>query len=93
LAAVTETAARMFEKFIFNRMTARQQVNYLRKKGIILGTRTKEGRKIHIYMLKDLFIEVLYQNDNADLEAEKVSILEGLDNLNSYLEKEFRASF
>ena len=74
-------------------MTARQQVNYLRKKGIILGTRTKEGRKIHIYMLKDLFIEVLYQNDNADLEAEKVSILEGLDNLNSYLEKEFRASF
>ena len=74
-------------------MTARQQVNYLRKKGIILGTRTKEGRKIHIYMLKDLFIEVLYQNDNADLEAEKVSILEGLDNLNSYLDKEFRESF
>ena len=83
----------MFEKFIFNRMTARQQVNYLRKKGIMLGTRTKEGRKIYIYMLKDLFIEVLYQSDNADLEAEKVSILEGLDNLNSYLEKEFRASF
>ncbi len=83
----------MFEKFIFHRMSARQQVNYLKKKGIILGTRAKEGRKIYIYMLKDLFIEVLYQNDDADNEPEKVSTLEGLDNLNSYLEKEFRASF
>ena len=83
----------MFEKFIFNRMSTRQQISYLRKKGIVLGTRAKDGRKVYIYMLKDLFIEVLYQNDNADQDAEKIRILEGLDNLNRYLEKEFRASF
>jgi len=93
LAKVEETTLAMLEKFIFYRMSASQQVNYLRKKGIVLGTRAKEGRKIYIYMLKDLFIEVVYHNDNADGDAEKVSILKGLDSLNSYLESEFKATF
>lgn len=93
LASVSPNLTQMLEKFIFNRMSARQQVNYLKKKGVILGTRVKDGRRMYIYMLRDLFIEVLYENDNTDREAEKVSILEGLDNLNRYLEKEFKASF
>ncbi len=83
----------MFTSFFFSRMNPRQQIKMLRRKGIILGTRVKDGRKVYIYMLKDLFAEVLYKNDNADDEAEKISILRGLDNLNNYLENEFRASF
>lgn len=59
----------------------------------MLGTRMKDGRAIHIYMLKDLFVEVIFKGDNIENEAESLNIVRGLDNLNEYLEKEFRASF
>jgi hypothetical protein len=59
----------------------------------MLGTRGKEGRRIHIYMVKDLFVEVIFKNDNLDDEAETLTTLRGLDNLNDYLEKEFKESF
>lgn len=59
----------------------------------MLGTRLKEGRRIFIYMLGDLFVEVKFVADNIDNDAEDLNILRGLDNLNNYLEKEFRASF
>jgi hypothetical protein len=83
----------MFFKFFFDRMSLQKKVNYLKKKGIMLGTRVKDGRKIHIYMLRDLFIEVIFQNDSMDNEAESLNTLRGLENLNEYLEKEFKASF
>ena len=70
-----------------------KQVGYLKKKGIALGTRLKGGRKIYIYMLSDLFVEVYYKNDNADEAPEKLNVLRGLNSLNEYLEKEFRTSF
>jgi hypothetical protein len=83
----------MILRFFFNRMSTQNQIAYLRKKGVMLGTRIKEGRKIYIYMLSDLFIEVIYKNDNSEADAEALYTLRGLDNLNDYLEKEFRASF
>lgn len=83
----------MFLRFFFTRMSLQKQAVYLKKKGIMLGTRLKEGRKIYIYMISDLFAEVLFKNDDTDNEAEQLNILRGLDNLNDYLEKEFKASF
>lgn len=83
----------MFLKFFFSRFSSQKQINILRKKGIILGTRIKDGRKIYIYMLKELFVEVIFKNDNVDENPEKLNILNGLKNLNSYLEKEFKTSF
>ncbi len=83
----------MFLKFFFRRMSLSKQVSYLKKKGIMLGTRLKDGRKIHIYMLRDLFVEVVYQEDNIDKEPETLNMVRGLDNLNDYLEREFKASF
>ncbi len=74
-------------------MSLKKQTDYLRKRGILLGTRMKEGRKIHIYMLTNLFVEVTFANDNPDDSAENIYTLTGLKNLNEYLEKEFRASF
>ncbi|HTJ49581.1 MAG TPA: hypothetical protein VL443_09025 [Cyclobacteriaceae bacterium] len=59
----------------------------------MLGTRMKDGRKIYIYMLRDLFVEVTYKNDNVDEAPEKLNMLNGLKNLNSYLEREFKTSF
>jgi hypothetical protein len=44
-------------------------------------------------MLSDLFIEVLYRNDNADESPEKLNMLRGLNSLNEYLENEFKTSF
>jgi hypothetical protein len=83
----------MLLKFIFKQFSINRQVNFLKKKAIVLGTRMKDGRRIHIYMFRNLFVEVIYKNDNADDQPEKVNMMTGLKSLNSYLEKEFKASF
>ena len=58
-----------------------------------MGTRVKDGRKIYVYMLRGLFVEVIYEQDNNSEAPEHVHILKGLKNLNAHLEKEFRATF
>jgi hypothetical protein len=83
----------MILQFFFKRLSVEKQVEYLKKKGIALGTRAKNGRKIYIYMLRDLFVEVLYKNDNTEEAPEKLNMMKGLKNLNEYLENEFKASF
>jgi hypothetical protein len=83
----------MILRFFFKQLSTAKQIAFLKKRGILLGTRLKDGRKIYIYMLRDLFVEVLYTNDNAAEAPEKLNMLNGLKNLNSYLEKEFKTSF
>ena len=83
----------MIREFFFSRLSIEKQVLHLKTKGVALGTRAKNGRKIYIYMLGDLFVEVVYSKDNSDGVAEKVTMLRGLKNLNDYLESEFRTSF
>jgi len=83
----------MILKFIFQQLSLKKQVAMLKKRGIMLGTRIKNGRKIHIYMLRDLFAEVLYKNDNTEDTPESLNLLQGLSTLNEYLEREFKASF
>ncbi len=70
-----------------------KQVDHLKAKGILIGSRKKENRKIYVYMDNDLFAEVLFKGDNPDEEAESLNLVKGLKNLNEYLEKEFRTSF
>ena len=83
----------MIFRFLFRKMSLENQVKHLRKKGTILGSRFKDGRKIYIYMLGDLFVEVMYKTDSIENDAESLTILKGLENLNSHLEREFRTSF
>ena len=83
----------MILQFFFRQLSAETQVSYLQKNGVSLGSRAKNGRRIHVYMIRNLFVEVMYENDNVNDAPEKVNMLRGLKNLNSYLEKEFRASF
>jgi hypothetical protein len=83
----------MILRFFFKHLSPTKQIAFLKKRGILLGTRLKDGRKIYIYMLRDLFVEVLYKNDDAIEAPEKLNMLNGLKNLNSYLEKEFKTSF
>ena len=83
----------MILNLFFRQLSMEKQVSHLQKNGVSLGTRVKDGRKIYVYMLRGLFVEVLFANDNAYETPEKVNILRGLKNLNAHLEKEFRASF
>jgi len=83
----------MILKFFFRQLSTEKQVNYLQRNGVSLGSRAKNGRRIYVYMLRNLFVEVMFENDDANNTPEKVNLLRGLKNLNAYLEKEFRTSF
>lgn len=83
----------MFFKFFFSRMSMERKVSYLRKKGMLLGTRLKNSRKIYIYMLNDLFVEVTFRDDSTDNSPEEVQIITGLRNLNEHLGQAFKTSF
>jgi len=83
----------MILRFFFSRLSLEKQVSYLKKKGVVLGTRLKGGRKIYIYMLGDLFMEVVYKKDNPDDAPEKLNMFRGLTSLNEYLENEFKSTF
>lgn len=83
----------MILQFFFRQMTLSQKINYLHARGVSLGSRVKNGRKMHMYMVRSLFVEVTYKNDDENGPAEKVHILRGLSNLNNYLEQEFRTTF
>ena len=83
----------MLLKFFFNQLSMQTQSNYLQKRGILLGTRNKNGRIVYIYMLTNLFVEVLFRNDDAEEQPEKLVVLSGLKNLNDYLEREFKTAF
>jgi hypothetical protein len=83
----------MIFQFFFQRWSIEKQVSHLKKKAVALGTRAKSGRKIYIYMLGNLFVEVVYRGDVSENTPEQVNVLRGLKNLNEYLESEFRTSF
>ena len=83
----------MLYKFFFNRLSLEKKVKHLHKKGVALGSRIKDGRQIHMYMLRELFIEVTYKEDKTYLAPENVKVLNGLTNLQNYLETEIRTRF
>ena len=83
----------MLYKFFFNRLSLEKKVKYLHKRGVALGSRMKDGRQIHMYMLRNLFVEVTYTEDKTYLAPENVKVLHGLTNLQHYLEAEFRTRF
>lgn len=83
----------MFFNLIFKNLSPQKQLAKIKSKGILLGSRIKRDRKVYIYMLSNLFVEVMFRNDNIDHEPEKIQVLSGLKNLNEYLEKEFKANF
>lgn len=82
----------MLFKFLLERLSLPRQVEFMKKRGILLGTRSKNGRQVFIYMFNDLFAEVLFQDDNPEAPAEKLKFLAGLNKLNAHLEKETKYS-
>lgn len=74
-------------------MSLHKQVDFLKRKGVFLGTRLKAGRKIYLYMLNNLFVEVWFKHDDSEQTAENLSMVTGLKNLNAHLENELRQAF
>lgn len=81
----------MFLKLFFKQLSMARQAEFMRRRGIVLGTRNKNGRLGYLYMVNNLFAEILYENDNPRLRVEALIVLDGLQDLNKYLEKDARS--
>lgn len=77
-------------KWFFKYFSENKKVEYLRDKGVMLGSRIRNGRKIYLYMIKDIFVEVIFKNDSIDFEPERLETFSTLKKLNHYLEQEIR---
>lgn len=80
----------MLLKFIIQRLPVRNQANLMKRRGIVVGTRNKNGRRSYLYMINNLFAEILYENDNPGLEVETLVLLDGLKSLQTYFRNDVR---
>jgi hypothetical protein len=78
----------MLYKFFLGRLSVPQQVKFLKKNGFVLGSRSKNGRQVFVYMFNSVFAEVLFRNDNPEEPAEELVLMAGLGKLNAHFEKE-----
>jgi hypothetical protein len=83
----------MFRRLFFKALSGTRKIAFLQENGTILGTRQKNGRKAYLYVIRDFCVEVVFQNDNADLAPETVTTFASVQEFNRYLEREFRAAF
>jgi hypothetical protein len=83
----------MFSRIFFKVLSESKQIAYLKEHGVALGTRVKNGRKVYLYLLNNFCVEVLFNQDSDQLDAEKITTFPSLKEFNNYLEKEFKTSF
>jgi hypothetical protein len=81
----------MFLKWFFKRLSKTRQAELMKRWGIVLGTRNREGRVTYLYMMNNLFAEILYETDNPRMQVESVVVLDGLDGFKAYLEDDIRS--
>lgn len=80
----------MITKFFFKRLSVASQANFMKKRGISLGSRWKDGRYIYMYMFRSLFVEILFIGDKTENDPETVTVISGIDEFNKRLEEEIR---
>lgn len=80
----------MITKFFFKRLSVQSQANFMKKRGISLGSRWKDGRYIYMYMFRSLFVEILFVNDKTENDPETVTVISGIEEFNRRLEDEIR---
>lgn len=64
----------------------------MKKRGIMLASRKKNGRQVYIYMFRSVFAEVIFKEDDPEKEAESLLLINGLKKLNQHLEDETKAA-
>jgi hypothetical protein len=82
----------MLLKFFFKYLSVATQAKFMKKRGIVLGTRAKRGRQIYLYMVNNLFAEIQFEKDNPGLPVEELVLIDGLKKLNMHLEKDARSA-
>ena len=82
----------MWLKWGFKYYSSEKKLEYLREHGVMLGSRIRNERKVFLYIVKNFFVEVIYKNDNIELDAESLNIFTNLNYLNRYLEEEFKTA-
>ena len=80
----------MFLQLFFKRWSLSKQADYMKRRGIVLGTRQKGGRQSYLHMVNNLFAEILYEDDNPGLKAEALVVIHGLTELHRHLEQDIR---
>lgn len=83
----------MWFKLTFPKWPQERQLEHVRQKGVSLGSRLKEGRSVFVYMVRNLFVQIVFKNDQEWHEVENVMVFSSLEKLNSYLEQDFRLAF
>lgn len=83
----------MWFKIGFRFLADNKKFELVREKGIMLGSRWRNNRRVYLYMVKDFFVEVMYLQDDIDQDPERISTFSSLDNLNAYLERDIRTAF
>lgn len=82
----------MLLRFFFKQLSPINQARFMQKRGIVIGTRPKDGQQAYLYMFSNLFVEIRYENDNPRNKPEAIVMVIGLKKLNRYLEKDLRTN-
>ena len=80
----------MLVKCFLKRMGIQRQASFMKKHGLLLATRQRDGRSIYIYMFRNLFAEIIFVKDNPGCKAERVKLFSGLERLSVHLDKDLR---
>jgi len=83
----------MFLRLFFRRLSIGKQADLMKRRGIIIGTRSQTGRMGYLYMLNNLFAEIFFEEDNPQLKPEATVVMNGLQNLSRYLENDLRTRY
>ena len=83
----------MWPKWGFGGFSRAKIIKLMKAEGSLVGERELGGRKHYIYLLRDFFVQVMFKKDDPVGEVEHLQTFSDLVQLNSHLEKEFRATF
>ena len=83
----------MWPKWLKGNLSNEKIIDMVKEEGSLVGERQRGNRKVFIYLLKDFFVQVMFKGDNPVDEVENLLTFSDLNQLNSHLEKEFRAAF
>jgi len=75
----------MLYRFIFKNLSLEKQAEHIKSYGVTVGTRYNGERNVHLYMIKDFFIEVTYEMDDPENSIEKLKVFSSHKELNKYL--------
>ena len=64
----------MFLRFVFKHFSLSKQVAQLKSKGVMIGTRHKDGRKVYLYMIKDFFANYAMRSSSVEIDLNDGSL-------------------